>query len=217
MRGLLRGFVAALLLVSLSAFTAVGPAAAQTHTVASSPYSVTTTLAAGDEFDSHELRASPGKEVSYTVTATGSCIVVLLGLGHNFDFNTSLYLPRYSQETCVESFSKAYKVPSGGGPDFSIVVTTELQGDVAYKIDITIGEPSPLGLIAGIGAFAALIGVGAAISVAMRRRRRAAAPPPAYPAQSPSSYPPPYAPPMPNVPPPQRPMEPGPPPGPPTQ
>src|SRR2546422_8343525 len=99
MRGLLRGFVAALLLVSLSAFTAVGPPPAQTHTVASSPYSPATTLAAGDEFDSHELRASPGKEGSYTVTAPRSCIVVLPGLGPNFDFNTPPYLPRYSPET----------------------------------------------------------------------------------------------------------------------
>lgn len=180
-----------LLAVALGFFAAVGPTSAQTYTVGSSPYSSTTTLLSSEMFDSHELTAPSGRQVSYSAQVTaGGCILLLFTLGHNVN-DQSQYLVAYSQETCVPSFSESYTVPSGGGPLFSIVITTEIAGDVAYKLDITTSTPNPVfGILAGIlvlVVFGAIIG---GIAYAIRRRKRAAPPPiPQYPAYAPGPAP----------------------------
>jgi len=199
-----------LLAVLLALIVGSLPAAAETYAVSAYPYSVTKTLGATEEFDSHEITAGVGKEISYTARATGGgCILVLLILGHNVNAD-STYLIAYSKETCVTSFSKSYVVPSGGGPDFSIAITTELEGSVAYQLDINVGTPSPWGAVAGIVVFIVIIAAIAGISTMVRRRKRAA--------PLPMSYPPPYIPGSTEMPPPappaSPPMQPGPPPPP---
>ena len=134
--------------------------------------------------------------------------MVFLVLGHNMNLD-STYLIAYSQETCVTSFSKSYVVPSGGGPDFSIAITTELEGAVAYQLDINVGSPSAWGAVAGFAVFIVIIAAIAGLFMIARRRKRAT--------QLPTSYPPPYIPgPMepPSEPPASPPSQPGPPPPP---
>jgi len=198
MGGFLRAGVG-LLAIAFSVFGFVGSAAAQTYTVTGNTYSVNPTLASSDAWDSHELVAPVGKNVAFTARTTGSgCILVIFALGHAFDEN-SYYLPAYSQETWVSSFSDSYTVPSGGGPDFSLVITTEVLVDVPYHLDITITTPNPIvNALIGIGVLVVIIAVVAGISMAMRKRRRARAPypqaPPMYQEPMPPGYQQPMAP-----------------------
>src|SRR3990172_10367537 len=127
---MVRRVVVALGLIAISGLLLLGffPAAAQTYRVTSYPHSVDRTLNAATEFDSYEVTAAVGREISYSARATdGGCILLLFVLEHNAHQN-SIYLVAYSQETCVESVSRSYRVPTGGGPDFSIVITSELAG-----------------------------------------------------------------------------------------
>ena len=173
------------------------PAAANdTYVAPSYPYSTEATIGAYEEFDWHEITAVAGNEITFSARTTGGgCIIVILGLGHNWDFNTSLYLPRYSQDSCVTSFSKAYTVPPGGGPDFSIVITSEIIQDVAYHVEINVANPSPWGAVAGILVFIILAVIVGVIAAVVRRRKRAAPPPVMYPPMytpgAPTQYPPP--------------------------
>ena len=204
--------------IAVGLLSGAHPVLAQTYGVSSYPYSQDRTLPAATEFDSYEITATVGREIRYSVRATdGGCILVLLILGHNANEN-SLYLIAYSQETCVESFSRTYRVPTGGGPEFSIVVTSELQGTVQYHVEIDVGEPRSLGpAAAGIGILVLAV-VGAIVAgVVYSIKRRKARTPPAVPYPPPyMTYPPP-PPPLPHPaapgPPPATPPESGPPPG----
>jgi hypothetical protein len=194
-----RGFrlVVSLIAVAVGFVLAPVPAAANdTYLASPFPYSRDATIGALEEFDSHEFTAVAGKEIVFSARTTGGgCIIVIFGLGHNWDFNTSLYLPRYSQDTCVTSFSKSYTVPSGGGPDFSIVITSEIIHDVNYHVDINVANPSPWGAVVGIVVFIILAVVIGGIATVVRRRRRAAPPPlmfpPPYIPGPPTQFPPP--------------------------
>jgi len=181
------------------------PAAANdTYRASSYPYAADAIIGAYEEFDSHEITAVAGKEITFTArTTAGDCIIVILALGHDWNYDTSFYLPRYSQETCVSSFSNSYRVPSGGGPDFSIVITSEIIQDVEYHIDINVANPSPWGAVVGILVLviiAAIIGV---IAIVVRRRKKAAPPPVMYPPPYMPGPPPSYPLPGPAQPPPE--------------
>jgi len=201
-----------LLATVLSIVAVVGPAAAQTYAVTGDSYSVTKTLPLAEDFDSHELVAGVGKVISYSVqTVGGGCVMLILTLGHNVN-DQSYYLPAYSQETCVTSYSKSYTVPSGGGPDFSIVILTEIAADVTYKLDITMSQSNPaLGLLGGILILVVIGAIIGGISYALRRRKAARAPPPYVPPPYPTEYPP-QAPAQPPIEPPMQPGAPPPPP-----
>jgi len=179
------------------------PAAATVYAVTTNPFTASHSLSSSTEFDSYELVAANGEQVTYTFAVTSGCAGLYFYQGHNVDISTSLYYIAWSttEGACVMSYSDMFPVEASDGTEFSVVVYNENSQNVQYTLAITIA-PAPaiptwvIGAVIGVIIIVVIIVV---VVIVMARRKKPAptmptAPPPyqqpAYPGAPPP--PPPY-------------------------
>ena len=198
MGGLMRiGVGMAVLAVALAALA--GAAAATNYTVDGATYTKSTTLSQSETWDDYELAAQSGKTISYSVSVTsGGCVMLFFAKGHNLNLE-SKFLVTYSQENCAPSYSNSFPVGSGDGTQFSIVIASDSNSDVPYKLDITVADtPFPwVGLVVVVAIIAVFVGIMYAVRSRRRKAMRAPTAPPPYPGTPPYPWAPPAQPPMP--------------------
>src|SRR5438445_1164291 len=168
-----------LMVVAVSGLLFAPTSDATTFTVSTNPYSANGTLSMSNPYDAHELTASTGQNVAYTMTVTtsGACAELFYVKGHNVNPN-SQYYQGYSTSGCVSSFSKTFPVASSDGTAFTVMVASTASTSVAYSVTITVTAPAlPAWAIPVLILIVIVVVVVVVLVVLVRRRRKSAAPP----------------------------------------
>jgi flagellar biosynthesis/type III secretory pathway M-ring protein FliF/YscJ len=162
-------FAALLLICSTSASATV-------YNVNSSDYTRTVTLSNASTMDNFELTAKSGEHIKYSVSVVTSngCAQLFFSKGHNINMQSE-YLVAYSQENCVQSFSKEFPVGSSDGTDFTVTISTSFPDDMDYTVTIKTFAPAIPDWLVGFLVIIVIIVIVAVIGAVIRGRRKKAA------------------------------------------
>jgi hypothetical protein len=152
------------------------PASAMVYNVDSSDYTRTVTINSSALMDNFEITAKSGQHIKYTVdvVTSGGCAQLFFSMGHNINMQ-SQYLVAYSQENCVQTFTKEYPVASGSGTDFTVTIATSYPDDMVYTMTIKTFSPAIPDWLIPVLVFVLIFVVVAVIAAVMRSRKRKAA------------------------------------------
>ena len=180
-----RNLFVGLAIVALVAISTAPAATATNYVVSANPYTARATLLNSETWDTHELVAQNGQNVAYTMTVntTGACLSLLFVKGHNASLSSQYYVS-YSEENCVQTYSKSFPVGSSDGTQFTVLLATSYNGDVDYTVSISVTSPAIPSWLVGLLVVIAIIAVLAIVGALIRRRRK--------PAMMPPMAPPPY-------------------------
>lgn len=186
-----RGLFAVSVLVAMTAMLAA-PAVADTYTVNMNPFTESHELYYWEVYDSFELTAGTGDSIKYSVSSQIGCVYLLLVQGHNANAQSSMYTDYSWTDTCTQSFTKTFVVPSGEGTEFSIVIINpSTVNDVLYTMNIQVTQAPagfPIWLILVIVVAIAAVVIVVVLLMLRSRKQRAATvmqSPPPYPGQQP--------------------------------